>query len=115
MDNLDKKTIDSFSEEWSRFDQSKFNNEEALISISEYFFIFPWHILTNNSEGFDMGCGSGRWARFIAPRVAILNCIDPLNSIEVAKKNLSEFKNINFYKTSIKYSNFKKSSQDFVY
>lgn len=50
--------------------------------------MFPWHILPNNSEGFDMGCGSGRWARFIAPRVAILNCIDPSDSIEVAiKKN----------------------------
>jgi 2-polyprenyl-3-methyl-5-hydroxy-6-metoxy-1,4-benzoquinol methylase len=28
---------------------------------------------------------------------------------------LSEFKNINFYKTSIKYSKLKKSSQDFGY
>lgn len=40
MDNLDKKTIDSFSEEWSRFDQSKFNNEEALSLLVNIFSCF---------------------------------------------------------------------------
>ena len=24
-----------------------------------------------------MGCGSGRWAQFVADKVHILNCIDP--------------------------------------
>lgn len=26
--------------------------------------------------GFDLGCGSGRWAFFVAPKVAKLHCID---------------------------------------
>ena len=33
-----------------------------------------------------MGCGSGRWAKFIAPKVKILNCIDPsFKALKVAK------------------------------
>ena len=39
-----------------------------------------------------MGCGSGRWAKFVAPRVGFLNCIDPSdNALEQAKINLSNF------------------------
>ncbi len=37
--------------------------------------------------GFDMGCGSGRWARLVAPRVGTLNCIDPAEAaLAVAKE-----------------------------
>ena len=38
-----------------------------------------------------MGCGSGRWAQFVAPRVKQLICIDPSEAINVAKKNLDKF------------------------
>ena len=30
MKNLDKKTVESFGDEWIRFDQSKMENKEAL-------------------------------------------------------------------------------------
>ena len=33
-----------------------------------------------------MGCGSGRWASLVAPRVGHLNCIDPSSAIDVAKR-----------------------------
>ena len=33
-----------------------------------------------------MGCGSGRWAKLISPKVKLLNCIEPSNAIEIAKK-----------------------------
>ena len=39
----------------------------------DYFAIFPWDQLPPAAEGFDMGCGSGRWARFVAPRVGRLH------------------------------------------
>ena len=37
-----------------------------------------------------MGCGTGRWAKFVAPKVNKLNCIDPSLSIKVAKKKLKK-------------------------
>ena len=33
-----------------------------------------------------MGCGSGRWAKVVAPRVGLLNCIEPSSAIKIAKK-----------------------------
>jgi ubiquinone/menaquinone biosynthesis C-methylase UbiE len=40
--------------------------------------------------GFDLGCGSGRWARFVAERVGKLVCIDAsATALEVARRNLA--------------------------
>lgn len=115
MKNFHKKTIDSFGDQWSEFDQSRMPLKEARKIFNKYFSIFPWKKLPKNAEGFDMGCGSGRWARFVAPKVSILNCIDPSKSINVAKVNLKNFKNINFYKASLNNVNLFESSQDFGY
>jgi trans-aconitate methyltransferase len=62
-----------------------------------------------------MGCGSGRWAKFVAPRVGKLNCIDPSSAIEAAKQNLSEFNNVSVYKVSLDDSVIAPPSQDFGY
>lgn len=115
MKNFHKKTIDSFGGQWSEFDQSRMPLKEARKIFNKYFSIFPWKKLPRNAEGFDMGCGSGRWARFVAPKVSILNCIDPSKSINVAKVNLKNFKNINFHKALLNNVNLFESSQDFGY
>ena len=68
MNNFDKKTVSSFGEEWSKFTYSSI--DPSIVKIFDnYFKIFPKIFLNSNSVGFDMGCGTGRWARFIAPRV----------------------------------------------
>ena len=115
MKNFHKKTIDSFGDQWSEFDQSRMPLKEARKIFNKYFSIFPWKKLPKNAEGFDMGCGSGRWARFVAPKVSILNCIDPSKSINVAKVNLKNFKNINFHNALLNNVNLFESSQDFGY
>ena len=91
MKNLDKKTVKSFGDEWVHFDQSKMSNDEAYKIFKSYFSIFPFDELSENAEGFDMGCGSGRWAKFVAPKVGLLHCIDPSIAISVAKKNLKKY------------------------
>ena len=115
MTNTDRKTVESFGDEWSRFDQSGMSYDESQKVFKEYFDIFPWNEITSHSEGFDMGCGSGRWARFIAPKVKKLNCIDPSNAINVAKDVLSDFKNISFERASVDNSSLESNSQDFGY
>ena len=42
--------------------------------------------LNKNSVGFDLGCGSGRFALHIADKVKNLHCIEPSAAIDVAKK-----------------------------
>jgi SAM-dependent methyltransferase len=85
--NIDKDTVQSFGDEWSRFNQSGMTDQEALKIFDDYFSIFPWKDLSPNAEGFDMGCGSGRWAKLVAPKVGHLNCIDPSTAINIAKSN----------------------------
>jgi len=113
--NIDIKTVNSFGDEWFRFDQSGMTDSEAKKVFDEYFLIFPWLELPENSEGFDMGCGSGRWAKYVAPRVGRLHCIDPSKAIDVARKNLSEHNNIEFYQASVDEPLLDLNSQDFGY
>lgn len=115
MKNIDNKTVDSFGDEWTRFDQSNMTSKEAQKAFEEYFLVFPWDNLSVQSEGFDMGCGSGRWANFVAPKVGKLNCIDPSSAIEIAKNHLNHHDNISFFKDSLDSINIPKESQDFGY
>jgi ubiquinone/menaquinone biosynthesis C-methylase UbiE len=91
------------------------SNDELAKNFNDYFEIFPWDIIGEDSIGFDMGCGSGRWAKFVAPKVKYLNCIDPSESIAVAKKNLKEFTNVEFIARSVSDDVLAENSQDFGY
>ena len=76
MTNLDKPTVDGFGKEWAAFDQSGVAEAELRAIFEAYFRIFPWSALPDGAVGFDAGCGTGRWARFVAPRVGHLHCVD---------------------------------------
>ncbi len=113
--NSDATTVKSFGDEWSRFDQSKLPTAEAQRIFDEYFSVFPWNKLSKESVGFDMGCGSGRWAKLMAPRVGHLHCIDPSSAIDVAKLALSSAANVSFHQVSVGESALPLNSQDFGY
>lgn len=113
--NLDLNTVKSFGEEWCRYDQSKLKYKEAEKYFNDYFAVFPWEVINNNSVGFDMGCGTGRWARLIADKVKFLNCIEPSKAINIAKKNLADKKNIFFINGDVNNHGLEANSQDFGY
>lgn len=115
MENIDIKTINGFGDEWERFDQSALAPEEHEKIFNTYFEIFPWHALPPNAVGFDMGCGSGRWAKLVSPKVGHLYCIDPSSALEVAKKNLAENVNCEFYSASVDNNPLPNASMDFGY
>lgn len=100
-ENVDSKTVEGFGEEWTKFDHSHIP-EEILESIfDDYFRIFPWEALPDNPAGADVGCGTGRWALLVAPRVGSLLCIDASESaLSVARKNLASFSNVTYSKSS---------------
>ena len=83
--SLDKKVIKDFGSEWVNYSQDDIPNELEEI-FNNYFNLFPWKIINKESVGFDLGCGSGRWAKFVSPKVKKLYCIDPSEAIHVAKK-----------------------------
>lgn len=115
MKNIDPSTVASFGDEWTRFDQNAMPEQEAKKVFEEYFAVFPWGDLPANAEGFDMGCGSGRWARWVAPKVGRLNCIDPSDAIDVAKTNLASYENLTFLRASVDGVSLSPASQDFGY
>jgi SAM-dependent methyltransferase len=113
--NLDKATVESFGDEWGRFNQANLPDEEAQEIFSQYFSIFPWSSLPDNAQGFDLGCGSGRWAKIMIEKIGHLNCIDPSNAIHIAEKSLSGYTNASFFKKSVDDYSLPANSQDFGY
>ena len=96
--NIDDEVVRDFGKEWSRFDQSGADPGELQEAFEGYFSVFPWNTLPPNAVGFDLGCGSGRWARLVAPRVGELHCIDPSEkALAVAKVNLQGLANCKFH------------------
>ena len=115
MKNQDKNTVDGFGDEWSRFDQSDLPSAEQQLLFDEYFSVFPWKDISKESTGFDLGCGTGRWAKSVAPKVKKLICIDPSSALDIAKKNLSNFDNCVFDSATVDEMPMQDNSMDFGY
>jgi ubiquinone/menaquinone biosynthesis C-methylase UbiE len=116
QENQDKKTIQDFGDEWEKFSQKDLKESYLLQIFSVYFRLFPWNLIDNNSVGFDLGCGSGRWAKFVAPKVKKLYCIDPSKkALSVAQENLKGFNNVEFIEGSVDDITLPVNSMDFAY
>lgn len=116
MSNIDKETVASFGDEWARFDQDALNDAELAVIFDDYFHIFPWKTLPKEPEGFDMGCGSGRWAMLVAPKVGTLNCIDPSpEALAVARRKLAHMPKAIFVNAGVSDASLPAESQDFGY
>lgn len=113
--NVDEQVVAGFSDEWSRFDQSELSSEELGKMFDNYFNIFPWEKLPENAVGFDLGCGSGRWAKLVAPRVGRLHLIDPSDALEVARRNLEDSDNCKFHRAGVEEIPLENDSCDFGY
>ena len=113
--NIDDKVVNDFGKEWEAFNHQDMNQSLLDSAFDSYFHLFPFKDLIDG-EGFDMGCGSGRWAKFVAPRVGFLNCIDPSEvALEQAKINLQNSKNCSFECEGVDSNSLVDYSQDFGY
>ncbi|MCP5390580.1 MAG: class I SAM-dependent methyltransferase [Sphingomonadaceae bacterium] len=114
--NVDPRTVASFGHEWASHDQSGLTDAEKQQIFTDYFGVFPWDSLPPDAQGFDMGCGSGRWASVVAPRVGTLNCIDAAGeALGVAKRNLAAMDNVKFHHATTDTAPLEDASQDFGY
>jgi ubiquinone/menaquinone biosynthesis C-methylase UbiE len=103
--NVDKRVARGFGEEWSTFrqDETSLAREQREAIFENYFRIFPWDLLpSDGGTGADVGCGTGRWAMMVAPRVAHLHLIDASpDALAVARENLGGQKNVTFHANSV--------------
>lgn len=92
--NVDPATVSGFGSQWLRFHQGELPDEELRSLFEMYFRIFPWDELPEGAIGLDLGCGTGRWARLVAPRVGRLLCLDASpEAARVAAANLADAPN----------------------
>lgn len=116
MENLDRRTVEGFGDEWSRFDQVALSAEEREQLFGQYFAVFPWQDLPTKAVGVDVGCGSGRWAKHVAPRVDRLICVDASeDALAVARRSLSSLPNCEFLNCSVGEMPIPDASLDFGY
>ncbi|MBL8267298.1 class I SAM-dependent methyltransferase [Steroidobacter sp.] len=114
--NIDTAVVEDFGLEWEKFDQSEVSEAELERQFERYFAVFPWQSLPAQARGFDLGCGSGRWAKFVAARVHELTCIDPSErALAVARRNLQSRPNVMFHCASVDAVPLAEGSMDFGY
>lgn len=115
-ENIDEQVVAGFGDEWSRFDQSTLSEDELQKMFDNYFNIFPWEKIKADAEGFDLGCGSGRWAKLVAPRVGKFHLIDASSeALEVAKRNMQNASNCQFHLAGVEKMPLTDESCDFGY
>jgi len=116
--NLDRATVDGFGREWDAFDQTGMDDAEHARRFDDYFHIFPFESLPADAEGFDLGCGSSRWAAGVVqrPEVGTLHCIDPAPlALDVARRRLASDSKARFHLAGASSIPLADDSQDFGY
>ena len=114
--NIDPDVVSDFGEEWEAYDQSSVALEELERQFLDYFKLFAWDEKVCNGMGADFGCGTGRWARFVADKVDTLLCIDASNkAINVANRNISDKQNCHVIQGKVDQLPLSDNSLDFAY
>jgi SAM-dependent methyltransferase len=111
--NIDVKTVSSFGEEWTKFDS--FSDDEIKKTGDMYFDIIDFSVINENSSVMDVGCGTGRWTRYIAPKVKFVEAVDPSEAIFAAASLLKDQKNIRVTQASTDNLPFADNTFDLVF
>ncbi len=112
--NIDLKTVRSFSDEWLHF--NRFDTSDIELIGNEYFDVIqnPLHI-HKDSIVLDVGCGSGRWSKFISSKVKFVEAIDPGDSVFAAHEYVKNTPNIRVTQAGVDNIPFEDHSFDFVF
>ena len=85
--NIDKAVVESFGDEWKKF--YEFGDAELTEIGDKYFDIADNNIVNKSSYCIDIGCGTGRWSKYLSGRAGFIEAIDPSDAILVAGKLLA--------------------------
>lgn len=110
--NIDTKTVESFGDEWETFDT--FTDEEIDKAGGQYFDIVSDELLANKYV-LDVGCGTGRWTKYVAKKARFVDAIDPSKAVFSAAKMLQNIPNTRISRASVDNIPFEDDSFDFVF
>jgi SAM-dependent methyltransferase len=90
--NIDAGVVASFGEEWSKF--HAFTKAEIDNIGDMYFDILNENIVNKNTYAIDIGCGTGRWSKYLADKVGFIEAVDPSKAIFSADRLLAQNDNV---------------------
>ncbi len=111
--NFDADTVKSFGEEWKKFD--RFSAEEITNAGDQYFDVVTNEMMNEHSTVLDVGCGTGRWSKYVASRVKFVEGIDPSEAVYSAAQLNSDVPNFRVTHAGVDSIPFADGSFDFVF
>lgn len=111
--NIDLDTVESFGDEWTKF--SNFSEEEISDIASTHYFDIVQSEWINNKHVLDVGCGTGRWTKYVAKHAKTVDAVDPSKAIEAAAVLLADCDNVRLSRASVDNLPFDDESFDFVF
>lgn len=96
--NIDEEVVESFGDEWKKFNE--FSDTELAEIGNKYFDIADDKVVNSSSYCIDIGCGTGRWSKYLSARAGFIEAIDPSDAILVAGKVLEGVDNVRLSKAS---------------
>ena len=111
--NIDLATVDGFGEEWTKF--QSFDEHELSVAGDQYFDIVTDVMVGTGSQVLDVGCGSGRWTRYLAPRAGFIEAVDPSHAVLTAQRFLADLENVRLTQAGVDELPFPNESFDFVF
>ena len=111
-DNLDASTIASFGQEWEKF--HSFSSAEIDQIGADYFDVVDETKLHSGMLVLDLGCGSGRWTRYVASRAGFVEAVDPSAAVAVAVKTTADLDNVRVTQAAVDRLPFADESFDFI-
>lgn len=110
--NIDPEVVKSFGDEWLKFHD--FSDKIIKECADEYFDILGDEIVNKNTYMLDVGCGTGRWTKFLSQRAGFIEAIDPSDAIFAADNLLGKIENVRLTKANTETIPFADESFDFV-
>jgi len=111
-ENIDLHTVDSFGEEWQAF--HGFGEAELMKLGDEYFDIVTQEMINTNSKVLEVGCGSGRFLKYLSSKAGFLVGVDPSKAIFAADELLGKNEKVILARASANDLPFEDQSFDFV-
>lgn len=110
--NIDKKVVSDFGAEWLKFNE--FTENDIKRTGKEYFDLIDERIVNKGTYAIDIGCGTGRWTKYLSDKAGFIEAVDPSNAIFAAAKILGVVDNVRLTKASIDTLPFAPETFDFA-
>ena len=110
--NIDAEVVNAFGDEWIKFND--FNEKDITQFGNEYFDITDESVINKNTYVLDVGCGSGRFSKYLSSKVKFIEALDPSDAVFAAERLLAGTENVRIIKASADDIPFSDNLFDFV-